>query len=107
MTRSLFFLVWKTGTTDGKFLEQMKAVLKPLTTWVATFAGAVGGAVVLMKVAAGGDTRWMFWPVGVLQMLCFVTHDCLCVAAAKATAKAAARRDLRNQDEGVLQVSVQ
>ena len=66
-------VLWKT-CVEGNVLVQLKAIVKPLTAWAATFAGAVAGAAVLLKVSHG-ETRWMFWPIGVLQLLCFVMHD--------------------------------
>jgi uncharacterized membrane protein YoaK (UPF0700 family) len=59
-------VLWKT-CAEGKALAQLKAIVKPLTAWAATFAGAVAGAAVLLR-ASSSETRWMFWPIGVLQL---------------------------------------
>ena len=78
--------LWKM-CADRTCIKPLKAIIKPLTAWVATFMGAVAGATVLMKVG-DGNTEWMFWPVGVLQLFCFVMHDYL--AGARLSQAAAA-----------------
>ena len=71
--QKLAVALWKAMHT-GECCEQLKTILKPLAAIVATFAGAVCGAAVLMK-GRDNDNRWMFIPIGAMQMMCFVTHD--------------------------------
>jgi uncharacterized membrane protein YoaK (UPF0700 family) len=67
--------LWKV-CAEGKVIVPLRATVKPIVALVATFAGAITGAAVLLK-ASNGETEWKFWPIGVLQLLCFVAHDYL------------------------------
>jgi uncharacterized membrane protein YoaK (UPF0700 family) len=67
--------LWKM-CAEGRVIAPLRATVKPFAALVATFAGAVVGAAVLLR-ASTGETEWTFWPIGVLQLLCFVAHDYL------------------------------
>ena len=45
-----------------------------------------------MGKVSHGETRWMFWPIGVLQLVCFVMHDYLFPTLAVAAKAAPARQ---------------
>ena len=71
--QKLGIAIWK-ALKEGNCRAQLKAASRPLTAWLSTFAGALAGAAVLMR-ASWYSNRFLFVPVGVLQALCFVTHD--------------------------------
>ena len=65
--------LWKVTLSCGCCTE-LKSVLLPISAVLATLLGAVVGAYFLFDVA-DEDDKYLFIPVGVLQLICFFLHD--------------------------------